>query len=700
MVDHPAAARRPGAAPAAAGRRRPRDRPNRTLVLWPYTSLDDPRLHIRDGLVTVGAVAGDRAEGGLPRRLGLGRLRPGRGRHRAPVRARRRARRIRTSDATSRPTAARASSSSRSWARWPVLAPGASTTLLERWEVRDVPLGRPDAIGGTRSRGRYDEAVGIGEANDVPARLRPGRGDLRLPGRGRAGRTTARASRSGTASPTPRAPSTTGPTATSRATSTTATPRTSRSCGTWASAAYRFSISWPRIFPEPGGAVNQRGLDHYRRLVDELLANGIEPYPTLYHWDLPTWIQDRGGWADRQVIGAARAVRGDRRPGAGRPGPDLDGAQRTVDLRVPGPPARHACARVPRPGARAAREPHREPRPRGGASGRPAPRRRRARGSGRRSTSRPRTPRPTTRSTWPPAERFHAQRNAWFLDPLLKGDVPGRVRRPGRGARVDGHPPGRHGRPWRPSSTSSASTCTPAPSSPTTRTGGPSAFRRVPGTGPRTTMDWEVWPAALHRIVLRMHRDYGQPHLHHRERLRDADRPGRRRPGARRGPGRLPGRPPRPARPGDRRRLRRPRLLRVVAARQLRVGGGLHAALRDRVGATSTTASAGSSRTAAGGCAISSPARRDRVRRDAGLTGSPGPAGLPVRRAGRARRTGRSAGAPPRAARTRSRSTCARGRRRTARRRSPGRPRRAPAVSRRSVKASSVSPVEVIRGNA
>lgn len=63
--------------------------------------------------------------------------------------------------------------------------------------------------------------------------------------------------------------------------------------------AYRFSIAWPRIVPGGRGAINQAGLDFYDRLVDTLLAKGIEPFPTLYHWDLPSPLQRDGGWLNR-----------------------------------------------------------------------------------------------------------------------------------------------------------------------------------------------------------------------------------------------------------------------------------------------------------------------------------------------------------------------------------------------------------------
>ncbi|MGM9322188.1 GH1 family beta-glucosidase [Deinococcus aquaticus] len=83
--------------------------------------------------------------------------------------------------------------------------------------------------------------------------------------------------------------------------------------------AYRFSVAWPRVQPTGRGAVNRKGLDFYSRLVDGLLARGVTPWLTLYHWDLPQALQDAGGWASRdtahafgEYAGVVAAELGDR----------------------------------------------------------------------------------------------------------------------------------------------------------------------------------------------------------------------------------------------------------------------------------------------------------------------------------------------------------------------------------------------------
>jgi beta-glucosidase len=68
--------------------------------------------------------------------------------------------------------------------------------------------------------------------------------------------------------------------------------------------AFRFSIAWPRVFPQGTGTPNPKGLDFYKRLLDELQSAGIVSYATLFHWDLPQALQDKGGWASRATAQA------------------------------------------------------------------------------------------------------------------------------------------------------------------------------------------------------------------------------------------------------------------------------------------------------------------------------------------------------------------------------------------------------------
>jgi beta-glucosidase len=275
--------------------------------------------------------------------------------------------------------------------------------------------------------------------------------------------------------------------------------------------AYRFSIAWPRILPEPGGRVNERGLDHYRRLVDELLANGVVPYPTLYHWDLPGWLQDRGGWGDRQIIGelaryaeAVVGALGDRvatwtilnepwifvflghRTGEHAPGlrdPEL--AMRAAHIANLALAAAVRAARAVAPATASI---------------------------GTAVDVEAVYPASDDPRDLAAAERFHAARNAWFLDPVLRGAYPE--------AFVD-QEAGLAAMDIRPGDMAAMATdldfiglnmysraiVAHDPD------GGPSAFRRLDGPGPRTAIGWEVWPAALHRILMRIHRDYGRPIL-------------------------------------------------------------------------------------------------------------------------------------------------------------------------------------------
>ena len=270
--------------------------------------------------------------------------------------------------------------------------------------------------------------------------------------------------------------------------------------------AYRFSVSWPRVVPDASGAVNRPGLDYYERLVDALLEAGITPYPTLFHWDLPQWSQDQGGWADRRVIGpfadyADAVVRalgdriatwivlnepqvfvfqgyedGDHAPGYQDPELALK-ASHVVNLA-------HA------EGIRAVRAA--APRAKVGSAVNT-------------DITYPATDDPRDAEA---AERFHGRVNSWFLDPILKGAYPvafldqdavlaGMDIRPGdmeaMASTLDFIGVNMYSR----------GVVAHDPSD--LRSG----MRRIQGPGRQNSFGWEIWPPAIHRLLCRFDRDYG-----------------------------------------------------------------------------------------------------------------------------------------------------------------------------------------------
>jgi beta-glucosidase len=271
---------------------------------------------------------------------------------------------------------------------------------------------------------------------------------------------------------------------------------------------YRFSISWPRIFPDGKGAVNQKGLDYYNRLVDELLANGIRPFPTLYHWDLPQALQDEGGWANREIVGhftkyAETCINalGDRvkhwmvfnEPWV------FSFLGYAVGFHAPGIRDREQGMRAMHNVNLAQASALRAMRAVGTAE---------ALGTAfSMSASYPYSDSAEDKAA---ADRHHGFNNDWFLRPLLKGEYPTAyvdqeaalaasdirsgdmeaVR-----ADVDFIGINLYAR-------------TIVANNPDEKYLG---IRQVPGPGRRTHFGWEVWPAALYTAIMRTHRDYGKP---------------------------------------------------------------------------------------------------------------------------------------------------------------------------------------------
>jgi beta-glucosidase len=265
---------------------------------------------------------------------------------------------------------------------------------------------------------------------------------------------------------------------------------------------YRFSIAWPRIQPEGQGPANRKGIDFYRRLVEGLLEREIVPLATLYHWDLPQRLQERGGWASREVVdrfvdyaGLVFDGLGDlvdrwithNEPwvtsflgyGLGVKAPGL------ADWRAALGAAHHALL----------------------SHGRAVNAFREAGGRGQIGITLDLT---HVSGDAAASRRFDGHRNRWFLDPVLVGGYPGDMvdLYEERVGPLDFIHSGDLEQIAAPIDFLGVNFYQPAIVRPADD--GPLGVAEIPWDGPRTAMGWTVEPESLTKLLLRLRQDYGE----------------------------------------------------------------------------------------------------------------------------------------------------------------------------------------------